>query len=128
MLALSVRHAVVVVGDARHDVLQLQSIAAVQWKVDDALFVDDLADGCIDQINGLPCIARNLHHFSVRADFQVSEDRDVLVNLQNDTFLQIALKACRLYFHCVVPDWQNGKGEVAAIVCNVRRAIHRYLR
>ena len=53
MLTLSVCDTVVVIRNAGHDVLQLQSIATVERKVDDALLVDDLADGCIDQINGL---------------------------------------------------------------------------
>ena len=65
MLALPVRHAIVVVGDTRHDVLQLQGVAAIERKVDNTLCVDDLADGCIHQVYVLPGVACDLHDLGI---------------------------------------------------------------
>lgn len=67
-------------------------ISAVQGKIDDASFVDDLRQGAGGGVD-LRCIARNAHGLSGGANGHLDIDSYGLVGLKRNTGLRVALKS-----------------------------------
>ncbi len=110
------RYIVVVIGNTRHDVLQLQSIAAIERQVDHSLLIDDLADRRVYQVRSLTGLASHLNSFRVRSDRQLRIYGHVLVNLENYSTLQVGFEAFCYDLDGVISDREDRNAVISIAI------------
>src|SRR5215471_1590583 len=114
MLTLTVSNIVVVIRHTGHHVLQLKRIAPVEWQIDDSFFIDNVADGCIRQVDRRRCTA-DLDSLTDCANNKRDRYGDILVDLKNDSLLFKRTEPVLGYSNCVVAHRQDWKTEFTRV-------------